>query len=63
MLEGRRPCCYNLSVKEDGLDQGSVGAEERQQVSSRSGACYNHQALLMGEEKQKMMVPITGSVE
>lgn len=45
-------------MKEDRLDQHSVSAEEKQSMSVRAGACYNSQALLMGEEKQKVVLPI-----
>lgn len=45
-------------MKKDGLDQRSVSAEEKQSVSMRAGACYNSQALVMGEEKQKVVLPI-----
>lgn len=45
-------------MKEDGLDQRSVSAEEKQLMSMRAGACYNPQALVMGEEKQKVVLPI-----
>lgn len=47
-----RTGCNDLSAKEDGLDQGSVCAEEKPQVSGRASARENHHAFAVGEQRQ-----------
>lgn len=51
-VTGYRTRCNYLSAKEDGLDQGSVRAEEKPQVSGKVSARENHPAFAVGEQKQ-----------